>query len=50
MAANAFDGQCIATLKNRQPWVEYAVHTQPKPISGCNKPKITNQMNKLKEN
>ena len=38
MAANAFDGQCIATLKNRHPWVEYAVHTQPKPISGCNKP------------
>ena len=31
MAANAFDGQCIATLKNRHPWVEYAVHTQPKP-------------------
>ena len=31
MAANAFDGQCIATLKNKHPWVEYAVHTQPKP-------------------
>ena len=38
MAANAFNGQCIATLKNRHPWVEYAVHTQPKPISGHNKP------------
>ena len=31
MAASAFDGQYIATLKNRHPWVEYAVHTQPKP-------------------
>ena len=55
MAVNAFDGQYIATLKNRHPWVEYAVYTQPKPISGRNKPnptqpKITNQMNKSKEN
>ena len=32
MAANAFDGQCIAMLKNRHPWVEYAVHTHPKRI------------------
>ena len=48
MAANAFNGQYIGTLKNRHPWVEYAVHTQPKPISGHNKPNPT-QNNKSNE-
>ena len=38
MAANAFDDQCIAMLKYRHPWVEYADYTQPKPISERNKP------------
>ena len=48
MAASAFHGQYIAMLKNRHPWVEYAVHTHPKPISRCNKPNPT-QNNKSNE-
>ena len=41
MAASALLSQCIATLKNRHPWVEYAVHTHTKPTSGYNKPNPT---------
>ena len=48
MAASALDGQCSATLKNRHPWLEYTVHTYPKPISGRNKPNPT-QNNKSNE-